>query len=124
MMRHAIPLLFCAACMHAAAPKESGGPGNLITEAEIAESGAVTAYDAILKLHGNFLSNRGKTTILGASSALPVVYLDGVEYGRAEKLRDIPASQIFSIRLYRAWESAKFGSGKTGGVIDIVTKSQ
>ena len=115
-----LPIALSLACAQPSVTPQ--GQENVITEEEIVESHALTAYDAIQKLRGNFLSNRGKTTILGTASPLPVVYLDGVQYGTYEQLRNIPASHVFSIRLYRAWESEKFGSDKTGGVIEIVTK--
>jgi hypothetical protein len=122
-MRWPIVLLL-AACVHQS-PEDStpASAGNVITEAEIAQSQAITAYDAIQKLRANFFSNRGRTTILGDTSPLPVVYLDGVEYGSLTSLQNIPASHVASIRLYRAWEApTKFGMGKTAGVIEVTTK--
>lgn len=117
-------VLFLAACVRQAPPDAgSASAGNVITEVEIAHAQALTAYDAVRKLRGNFFSNRGRTTILGDTSPLPVVFLDGIEYGPMTSLQNIPASQVASIRLYRAWEaSTKFGMGKTGGVIEVTTK--
>jgi hypothetical protein len=38
-------------------------------------------------------------------------------------LRNIPASQVSTIRLYRAWEATtKFGTGNMSGVIAITTR--
>jgi len=126
IMRWPVVVLLLTACLHQA-PQDSSSSaasaGNVITEAEIAGSQAVTAYDAVQKLRGNFFSNRGHTTILGDTSPLPVVYLDGVEYGPMTSLQNIPASQVASIRLYRAWEATtKFGMGKTAGVVEVITK--
>jgi outer membrane cobalamin receptor len=124
-IRRTVLTLVLAACTHPVS-KETGPsqPGDVLTEAEIAQSQAVTAYDAVQKLRANFLSNRGKTTILGDTSPLPVVYLDGIEYGPMASLRNIPASQVSSIRMYRAWEATtKFGMGKTAGVIEVITKN-
>jgi hypothetical protein len=97
----------------------------LITEAEIASSGAETAYDAVKILRGNFLSYRGKTTLLrdSTSSSMPVVYLDDQEFGPILTLKTIPASHVTLIRLYRSWEATtKYGTGKVGGVIAVETK--
>jgi outer membrane cobalamin receptor len=113
--------LALAGCAHPRSAEQTQN-AELITADEIAESHASSAYDAIVKLRGNFLSNRGKTTILGSASALPVVYIDGTEYGGLNELRNLPAGQVNTIRLYRAWESAKFGSNRTGGVIEVKTK--
>jgi outer membrane cobalamin receptor len=129
-MRHllgtTLAVLALAACASSKQNyEERPGWPQVITEGEIAESRATTAYDAILKLRGNFLSNRGKTTVLGKTSPLPVVYLDGVQYGEIATLRNIPAPQIASIKLYRMAEAShKFGRDKTGGVIEVLTKTQ
>jgi hypothetical protein len=105
------------------------GPGEisnsqLITEDEIDASRAATAYEVIQKLRANFLSNRGETSFnKNTSQPYPTVYLDGQEYGPISTLRNIPASQIANIRLYRSWEATtKFGSGNMGGVIAVTTR--
>ena len=101
----------------------TGGNRDVITEDEIAAASVVTAYEAVQKLRGNFLSNRGKTTILGKSSPMPVVYLDGVRYGEIQTLRNISATQVQSIRLYRAWDAQqRYGNDVMGGVIEVTTK--
>lgn len=132
-IRIAAIVLLAAACRHepppeTAAPAAPAAPtkaDQVITEKEIVESQALTAYDAIVKLRGNFLTNRGKTSILGNSPTVPTVYLDGQMYGNISTLKNISARQIASIRLYRAWEATtKFGASNVGGVIDVITKTQ
>jgi outer membrane cobalamin receptor len=105
------------------------GPGELassqlITEQEIEASRAPTAYDAIQKLRANFLSYRGETSFdRNKSQPYPTVYVDGQEFGPLSSLRNIPASQVSTIRLYRSWEATtKFGTGNMGGVIAITTR--
>lgn len=105
------------------------GPGSvsnsqLITEEEIAASRGSSALDVIQKLRANFLSYRGETSFnRSRSSPYPTVYVDGQEFGPIATLKNIPAIQISSIRLYRSWEATtKFGTGKMGGVIEISTK--
>lgn len=97
---------------------------NLITEDEIVASHAMTALEAIQKLRGNFLSNRGVTTIYAPSSSpYPTVYVDEQRYGDANILRSFPAEVIATIRLYRAWEATtRYGMGNMGGVIAITTR--
>lgn len=122
-IRLPVVVLLLAACMHRSPGETASSAGNVITEAEIAQSQALSAYDAVQKLRANFFSNRGRTTILGDTSPLPVVYVDGIEYGPMTSLQNIPASQVASIRLYRAWEATtKFGMGKPAGVIEVITK--
>jgi hypothetical protein len=96
---------------------------QLITEDEIDASGGSSAYDVIRKLRANFLSYRGETSFRRTSSPYPTVYVDGQAFGEISILRTIPAVQIATIRLYRAWEATtKFGTGNMGGVIAISTR--
>ena len=114
-----LPILACTR----ASNRPGTGDRDTITEEEIASSSAVNAYEAVQRLRGNFLSNRGKTTILGKSSAMPIVYLDGVRYGEVQSLRNISASQVQAIRLYRAYDAQqKYGNDVMGGVIEVTTK--
>lgn len=97
---------------------------QLITEEEIDQSRANTAFDVIQKLRANFLTYRGETSFdKSKSRPFPTVYVDGQEYGPIGSLRLLPASDISSIRLYRAWEATtEFGTGNMGGVIAITTR--
>ena len=96
---------------------------DLITEEEIVASNAMNAYDVVQKLRGNFLSDRGKTTILGRSPSKPTVFVDGIQFGEIQSLRSISASVVQSIRLYRAYEAEqRYGNGVMGGVIEVTTK--
>jgi len=95
---------------------------NLITRAEIVDSHAPDALTAVRRLRGEFLSNRGRTSITLATPMLPVVYLDQMQLGSFDVLSTIPANDIAEIRLYRSWEASyKFGKDKTAGVIQVIT---
>lgn len=121
-------MLLVPAAVLACAPPRLGpgeiGNSQLITEDEIVGSRASTAYEAIQKLRANFLTYRGETSLnKSQSTPYPTVYLDGQEFGPIGILRTIPASQVASIRLYRAWEAiTKFGSHNMGGVIEVSTR--
>ena len=120
-LRIALLSIALGACTHAS--QNSGGDSNLITEQEIDASGGMTAYDVIQKLRRNFLSDRGKTTILGAAPNKPSIFLDGHHYGEIASLRSISARELSSIRLHRAWEAQqKYGSGFVGGVIELKSR--
>lgn len=112
------------ACAPAATRARGGADPQLITEEEVEASRAPTAYEVIQKLRANFLSYRGETSFSrNNSQPYPTVYLDGQQFGPIGSLRNIPASQISSIRLYRSWEATtKFGTGNMGGVIAITTR--
>jgi outer membrane cobalamin receptor len=97
---------------------------QIITEDEVEASHAVNAFDVIQKLHANFLTSRGESSLSKTrSSRYPTVYVDEQEFGSVSSLRTIPATQISMIRFYHAWEAAtKYGTDKTGGVIEITTR--
>jgi hypothetical protein len=97
---------------------------QIITEDEVEASRAPTAYEVIQKLRPNFLSYRGETGFdKTTSQPYPTVYVDGQEFGPISSLRNIPASQLSTIRLYRSWEAAtQFGTGNMAGVIAITTR--
>jgi len=114
--------LSLAACVKASNSPQSA-QRDLITEEEIASSNTTNAYEAVQKLRGNFLSDRGKTTILGKSPSKPTVFVDGIQFGEIQSLRSISTSVVQSIRLYRAYEAEqRYGNGVMGGVIEVTTK--
>lgn len=112
------------ACTPPSVSSSEDARSQLITEDEIEASRAPTAFDVIQKLHANFLSYHGETSFdRSKSQPYPTVYVDGQEFGPLSSLRNIPASQVSTIRLYRSWEATtKFGTGNMGGVIAITTR--
>jgi outer membrane cobalamin receptor len=121
-------IAFSALVLACASPRaSSSGPradSQIITEDEVEASRAVTAYEVIQKLRANFLTYRGETSFdRSKSQPYPTVYIDGQEYGQISSLRNIPASQVATIRLYRSWEATtQFGAGNMGGVIAVTTR--
>jgi len=112
----------CASGGHVRAGKFNNYKPNLISRAEILESHAADALTCVRQLRGEFLSNRGRASILLSNEMLPVVYLDNVQLGSFDALATIPASDIAEIRLYRSWEASyKFGRDKTTGVVQVIT---
>lgn len=116
-----VPAVLACANPH---PGVATSDPQLITEDEIEASRAPTAFEVIQKLRANFLSYRGETSFdRSKSQPYPTVYVDGQAYGPIGSLRNIPASQIATIRLYRSWEATtKFGTGNMAGVIAITTR--
>ena len=119
-----LSMVALGACTRAPYTDPSLAPDReIITQDEIEASRGATAYDVIRKVHGNFLSYRGRTSIKDSASAMPVVFVDDQAFGPVSTLRNIPASQLAEIRLYRAWEAViKYGSGLPGGAIAIYTR--
>ena len=123
-MRAVVALALCltTACAHPRIQPSSVGP-DVITEDDIARIHVRTAYDAVVRIHANFLTRRGSTSVLGTSSPVPNVYLDDVFIGTVNELMNIQANDVASIRVYPAGQTApRFGAGNMGGVIEVYTK--
>jgi hypothetical protein len=116
--------VFVVACTPTRAARVESVKSQLITEDEIEASHSATAYEVIQHLRPNFLTYRGETSFdKSRSTPYPTVWVDGMEYGPIATLRNVPAAQISTIRLYRSWEATtKFGVGNMGGVIEITTR--
>lgn len=100
--------------------KPSTGPSreNVITQEQIDQSNAITAWDVVARYRGDFIRNRGPTSITMGTQDIPVVFLNDVEYGPIQSLRDIRAVDIAEIDLYSGPDAViKFGSRYGGGVI-------
>src|SRR5438477_1550267 len=98
MLTVVVAAMVAGACVHQAAPS---GNHNLITEAEIDGTNAQTAYDVVARLRGDFLRNRGKTSILlPKNEDKPAVFLNDTEYGPVESMRNVRASVVAVFQFY------------------------
>ncbi len=112
----------------------------IMTEGEIADSHANTAYEAIQLSHPLYLMSSINVAPLTArvfcydgkrtseetdwkNRRFPDVYLNGVCLGGIRELRGIPASSVQEIRFVRAVDSGAFGVGP-GGMILVTTKAR
>lgn len=120
----AAAVLTLGACVAQRSSVAPGGDPMVITQQQIAQVQATNAYDAVSHLHGEFLVSRGRESSNPNVPVVPVhVYVDNSFFGGVSALRDIPATDIAEIKLYQSYEAQyKFGSGHTGGVIQVITK--
>ena len=138
-----IPLVGClvlsgCASRHAVAAAQSGRlqspDGQLITEEEIARSGARTAWEALrLTVHNVsfYETGRGQPTGItrrGRSSMVlndgPRILVDGVALTDYTVLARIPASDLLSIEVLSAIDATTlYGTNYSGGAIRIRTKN-
>src|SRR5262245_51314252 len=115
--------IVAVACFHPGAG--SGANRLLITEDEIVATNAATAYDVIARLRGEFLRQRGPTSLMLPSRDRAVVFLKDQEYGTIETLRDVRSSDLAEIRFFPGPDAViKFGSQYAGGVIQLVPRVQ
>jgi hypothetical protein len=113
-----------AGCHQKAAPEDKYRVNpNVVTREELAEVGSGSVYDAIVRRHGLFLKDRGRTSIYGKNIQRAVVFIADTEYGVIETMRNLPADRYEMVRYYPDTEaSAKFGSQYMGGVIQLVPR--
>lgn len=110
------------ACASQRGPDTAAAPSSalgVMTQAEIFESQATTAYDAIARKRPMFLVSKVDL----APNAEREVYLNGVRLGGLNELRLIPAKEVKEIRFVRAIDGGAYGVGRSGGAILIISKS-
>jgi hypothetical protein len=121
-----VAVALSAAACHGANTWDAPAPSrNLITRVEIEQSRANSAWDAVVKLRGNFMASRGANSLMLKVNKEPTVYLDDVEYGNLGTLKQIPAASVAEIRFIEGWNAeTKFGPGHAAGVIQVFTRTQ
>ncbi len=92
---------------------------------EIAQTNAISAYDAIKLRRPAFLQSRGPKSIYASprSTTKPSVYLNGLYHGELETLNTIPAVDVQEIRYIDPRDATLlYGTGHVAGVILVLTK--
>ena len=125
-MRYLGLFLGLALCLEACAAAAGSGAGlsrNTITREQMAETQAITAYDAIRTLHPQWLRARGQTASASDPRALtPTVYLDGTRMGGLDILAVYQVRDIFEIRYLDAGQAGiEYGMGFPRGIIEIIS---
>mgnify|MGYP001599030641 CR=1 FL=1 len=107
---------------------------TVVTAAELKNSGATTAAEALRSVTGVFLTDQGTRgglatlSIRGASYSQVLVLLDGVRMNSPRDagvdLSALPVAldDIERIEIVRGPSSALYGSDAVGGVVNIITK--
>lgn len=131
----ALAVFLLCACAHNAqkqALDDRSTTERLITQEEIAASGARTAWDVLRRYAGKLTSGRegspGRLEGRGKSSIYlndgPIVFVDGVRVPDARNLQYVPAQDIESIRIISGIQGTTYyGTNAGNGVILVQTKS-
>jgi hypothetical protein len=123
-----IAVVFASALLACAPPSTVPGGmrnSNVITREDIAKANVFNAYDAVSTLRPQFLNSHGATTINGADTGYPNVYLNHQRYGDLQSLRNIDVNAISEIHYYKGSEAAtRFGLGNVSGVIEVITEAR
>ena len=103
-----------------------GGPGptasDILTRAEIDETGAETALDAVRQLRPRYLRGRFVVSVEYPSASIPIVYVDGLFRGDLTSLRSILVHDIEEIQYINPSDATtRWGTGHPAGVIHVVT---
>jgi hypothetical protein len=114
------------ACAPAAGTTQAGAPaprGSVLTQAQLSATNSETLYDAINKLHPDWLTSRGPSSVTDATPTSVDVFMNGTMLGRADYLRDMRVVDVTEVRYWNAGQAAaRFGMGHPRGVIEITRK--
>jgi hypothetical protein len=114
------------ACSPAAGTTQAGAPaprGSVLTQAQLSATNSETLYDAINKLHPDWLTSRGPSSVTDATPTSVDVFMNGTMLGRADYLRDMRVVDVTEVRYWNAGQAAaRFGMGHPRGVIEITRK--
>jgi hypothetical protein len=120
-------MLSACASSGTATTRSSGSPDKL-SKAQLDESGAPSAYDAVVRLRPKWLSPPGLTMtgLQNSQTAQVVVYLDGIRMGGTDALRQINTSSVVSMEFLSPTRAATvvrdLGSGAAVSVIMVNTR--
>lgn len=96
---------------------------EVLLEEEFRSSTAVDALGVVQQYRPNWLRYRGPISIRDPNAGRVQVYVDGVHWGDANRLRDIPAGDILEMRFLSGPEATtRYGMGHGGGAIEVQTR--
>jgi hypothetical protein len=123
LTRTTIAAMWLAAGCAAATTTSGRGNGTQLTQSELAAANSENLYEAIVKLHPEWLSSRGATSMTDSSPTGVDIYMNGSFLGKADFLRDVRLLDVTSVRYWDVGQaSARFGMGHPRGVIEITRK--
>lgn len=115
-----------AACAPGGAAGSSPAAGvrsTVITEEEIAGSGAATAYDLVRGLRPMWLTPRGRHSTQNPAGDVIWVYVNSTRLGPPEALQQLAAPDVGTIRFYDAGAANyRFGTGHLNGAIQVIPR--
>jgi hypothetical protein len=111
----------CAAASSTTRPVHSASR-EVITAAEIVAARVHDVYQAVTQLRPEYLRRRNPAMIRPHRAPEVIVFLDDIEFGTAESMRNIPLSRVRLIRYLTPSEaSLRWGGLHPAGVIHVTT---
>ncbi len=117
MQYRLLPLLFAVLVVACSSKSGDGGEAreDEILAEQIAETGAINAWDAVGAIKPDWLTTRSRT-----GAFRPLVYVEGQRQGDINELRNIQASRIAKIRYINPYEAERrWGADHSAGVFWI-----
>jgi len=127
-MRYVVILAALVAALSDCSATSAGGGGerpgrDVITAAEIAEAGALNAYEAVERLRRRWLTPHGATLLEEPTQQFPMVFVDHVEFGELDSLRSIRVAEIREIRFIDGRDAvSRYGMEYGAGIIMVITR--
>jgi len=119
----AIAFLLCTACLHRA-PLAPTPDANVITENQIRAAQEGSIYDVIVKLHPEYLRDRGPIALVGGARDVATVFLNHQEYGPLDIMRSVPSGDIAEVRYFSGIDAViTFGRAYGTGVIQLISRN-
>ncbi len=118
-------LILLGGCATSERSGSGGGSSSVLSFEMIDEiSGSYTnAYDVVTRLRPQWFSSRGTQSLQEGGPSMPLVYVDGIQYGQVQRLRDIDSNLLHEIRYLGASQATtRFGTGHFGGAILVETR--
>ena len=112
-------------CARGAMPDGStaSNPKYVITEEQLAGTNSDNLYDAIVKIHPDWLTSRGPTSVTNPTPTVVSVFMNGTMLGKADYLREMHVLDVSAVRYWDAGQAtARFGNGHPRGVIEVVRR--
>jgi outer membrane receptor for ferrienterochelin and colicin len=99
------------------------GSRNLITRGELEEMPALTAREAIERLHRDWLRGRTGTLRTATGRRYPEVFVDGRPFGSLDALSQFTTESIEEIRFISGPDATtRYGTGYPAGIIEIIIR--
>jgi len=110
-------------CATATPGERSHGNSTQLTETELAATNSDNLFDAISKLHPEWLSTRGPKSATDMTLASVDVVMNGSVVGSADYLRQVRLLDVTGVRFWDAGQAAtRFGMGHPRGVIELIRR--
>jgi hypothetical protein len=120
----ALALAGCATTGSDPDAQRISGNRSVLTQEEIRGAYHSNLYDVVQALRPNWLAQRGPISFADPEAGRVLVYVNNVQAGGAEYLRQVSVLDVLSLRYLDPVEaSAQFGLKQSGGAAIIINTS-